>query len=774
MKKIVYNEKLNDENCTEIARLASSVGIMPETARLLYFRGYHTEEALKRFIMPGKRNFIDPFLLDGMKETVDRINTAKELGETILVYGDYDADGISAAAILYRTLKEYGVNVLTVVPERKNGYGLNNDIVTAYAEEYFIDLVITVDCGISDYDKVEFIKNELGIDVIVTDHHEIPDVIPDAVIINPKLSKNYPFDALCGAGVALKISYALLGDGADKYIDLAATATIADSVPLVGENRDIVAAGLKAYKSPNLRSPYKHLFAASKIKNPTAQSIAYYVAPKINAAGRINDAASALKLFISDDENEIFELASLLSSYNIERQAECDKLYRLAKEKLKKEGAYRNVIMLYDENWQSGFVGIVAARLVEEYSRPVIMFAGANGVLKGSARSLDDVNIFEVISANKEYLIEYGGHSQAAGLAIEKENFAAFYAACDEYILNNFSPEDFVPKILVDGDYFYEKMPVEFAEELELLEPCGTANRKPFFVTEVNAARAKRIKADSAHISFFSPALEMLYFNGERRLKILNLPIRKKIVFEPNVSVFHNRKFLKGFVKLCMPECNLSSGLDDIVINAIFEKQVLSLKEKNFVCENLSHKEITEKAKNALNRRYGSAFVFGNPENVKKFDFLSEVQVNLFEPLENNLLNTIIIAPSSNINGFENVFYMDNPSTTNVCGKNTYLNTELSGKGLFSDLSADRTVFSDIFLYLKKFSGRKFEKAVDFYDGNIVKYNVRQFILCTHVFIELGIFEIKSGIFIYNSAVRSELKNSVIYSKTEEFLRNDI
>lgn len=569
--------------------------------------------------------------------------------------------------------------------------------------------------------------------------------------------------------MALKVAYALLGDSADKYLDLAATATVADSMPLIGENRDIVCEGLKIYKSRSLRPAYKNLLLASGAKEITAQTIAYSIAPRINAAGRMGDASSALKLFISEDEDEIFRLSALLTSYNIERQAECDKLYAAAKEKLNNEGAYRNIIMLYDESWSTGFVGIVASKLVEEYARPVIMFAGANGILKGSARSIDGVNIFEVISANKNLLVEFGGHSQAAGVAIEKQNFQAFYAVADKYLAENYPADVFVPSVVVDG-VINQKLSFKFAEELELLEPCGIANRKPLFLTRVKEANAVKIKPTSPHVMFSTAAAEMLYFGGDKKLEILNLPVEKKIVFEPNVSWFNNQKYLKGFVKQCLPEYSVT----DDVLDYVFEKQLVALKHDVLDYVSVSSERACEIAKQCLNNRYGTAFVFCNPENLSKFDFLNDVQVSLFAPSEGNLLNTVIISPIADIKGFETVIYMDNPPSVTARGKNTYVNTDISGKGLFYGLSADRSVFAEIFMALKRYSGKKFEKAVDFYNLDIVKYNVRQFVFCAWVFIELGIFDISDGVFRFNPTVKSELKNSVIYAKTEEILRNDI
>lgn len=754
MKEIIYDSLDCDEQ--RIRETAAAAGILPQTAKLLFSRGYRTEDDIKRFLTPGKHNFNDPFLLKGMKETVTRLACAKENGETVLIYGDYDADGISASAIMYRALTEYGINAINAVPERADGYGLNEEIVAAYAEDYFIDLVITVDCGISDFRCVEFIKNELGCDVIVTDHHEIPDIIPDTVVINPKLpDQEYPFDGLCGAGVALKVAYALLGDKADKYLDLAALATVADSMSLTGENRDIVYEGLKIFRSKNLRPAYAKLLESAGAKEINAQTLAFTVAPRINAAGRMGDAAAALKLFLSDDENEIFDLAAKLTAYNIERQAECDKLYKSAKEKLNSEGAFRNVIMLYDENWKTGFVGIVAAKLTEEFSRPVIMFAGSGEYLKGSARSIDGVNIFEAISANKDYLIEFGGHSQAAGVAVSKENFGAFYSAVDEYLGERYGAEAFMPKIYAECE-IHEKFPMDFAEELELLEPCGVGNKKPLFVTEVQEANAAPIKPMSPHVIFSSPVLEMLWFGGDKKLEILNLPITKKIVFEPNVSVFNKQKSLKGLVKDCLPVFENSRELED----CIFEKQIESLLYNECAAEEID-------SVSPPVGRYGTAYVVSDPENANLFG----LPVCVFTPPA-NLQNSVIIAPTEDLRGFKNVIYADNPPKITVQGRHTYVNKNVSGRRLFKGVSTDRSAFAEIFVQLKAFVGRKYVKAADFYVTNRLKCDKRQFIFCVHVFTELGIFDVSGGVLRLDTSVKSNLRKSSIYLQTEEILSN--
>ena len=250
--KIVYGEQLNSAQEQLITQIALNCNISFDTARLLFYRKQDTVEKVKRFLSPSKKHFHNPNLLSGVAQATAKINSAKQNAQNVLIFGDYDADGVCATTVLYNCLKDYGFNsITTYIPERSEGYGLNIDTVQRLKESNDIQLLITVDCGISDYDKIEKIK-ELGIDVIVTDHHEPPEILPDCIKINPKLSgQSYPFDGLCGAGVAYKLGYALVGEKANDYLDFVALATVADSMELVDENRDIVAEGLKLFNSPN-------------------------------------------------------------------------------------------------------------------------------------------------------------------------------------------------------------------------------------------------------------------------------------------------------------------------------------------------------------------------------------------------------------------------------------------------------------------------------------------------------------------------------------------
>ncbi|MDE6075283.1 MAG: DHH family phosphoesterase, partial [Clostridia bacterium] len=309
MKKIIAEAEFSVQQNDDIAALSQTTGLCVETVRILYGRGIDTVDKINAFIHPGKHAFLSPFLMSGMKEAVDLITRAREEEWSVVVYGDYDADGVCASTIMCRALADFGVNACVFVPERRNGYGLNIQSIDEIFEEYFPQLFITVDCGISNAQEVEYIK-EQGAEVIVTDHHELPPVLPDCICINPKISDGYPYDNLCGAGVAFKVGCALNGKSAYQYLDFAAIATVADSVPLTGENRDIVAEGLNLINSKPRRNYSNFL---KKEERATSQSLAFSVAPKINAAGRMGDAGAALTLFLSDDDKEIYDYSVKLT-----------------------------------------------------------------------------------------------------------------------------------------------------------------------------------------------------------------------------------------------------------------------------------------------------------------------------------------------------------------------------------------------------------------------------------------------------------------------------
>lgn len=587
---IIYGKTLGEMDTQIINDISSQCGIMFDTARLLYYRNINTVEKAKAYLNPGKHGFNNPFLLEGVKEAVERITIAKLKNEKVLIFGDYDADGVCATTVLYNALEMFGISARKFVPEREGNYGLNIDTVKQLNKQEKIHLIITVDCGISDGDKIEEIK-KLGIEVIVTDHHEPPEDLPKCIRINPKIDNQpYPFKDLCGAGVAFKLGYALVGEKVNELLDLVALATIADNMNLVEENRDIVYEGLKIFNNKNsLRLPLVYLIGESNLsKQITALTLAYTIAPRVNAGGRMGDANAELSLFTEKNPNTIFDLATKIENYNILRQQECDRIYNQAKQKIIENNMQKNnIILVADDAWGTGVIGIIASKLVEEFARPVIVFAGCDGYYKGSARSIDGINIHEAINSVKDILLTFGGHSQAAGISVKKENFELLKERLNSVISQIEHQIPTGQTILVDWEVD-KPISMQFARELELLEPCGVGNRRPIFSTKERAILSQRIKENSPHYAFKTQAMEMLDFNGEKNVAPLSFDIEKDIVFEVNLSTFKNKQSLKGYLKNIVIDYTLDSALPYKFNNQLDLLMQNKLYEELLFVENLS------------------------------------------------------------------------------------------------------------------------------------------------------------------------------------------
>ena len=751
--KIVYGKNLSTAEKEIVGNIASECGILFDTARLMFYRGIDDVSKAKRFLNAGKSGFFDPYLLSDMKEAVQRIYTAKNRGERVLVFGDYDADGICATTVLYNCLKELGVSDLRVyVPEREEGYGLNVDTVLRLHSQLPIDLLITVDCGISDCDKIEELK-KLGIDIVVTDHHEPPEVLPNCIKINPKLSgQDYPFDGLCGAGVAYKLGNALIGEKADKYLDFVAVATVADSMDLISENRDIVVEGLKIINDPRLQNmPLKYLLGDNK--NATAQTLAYMVAPRINAGGRMGDAKTALDLFISTDINKAYDLSVKLNEYNIARQVRCDEIYNQAKDKIKKYSLEkRDVILVKDSAWQAGFVGIVAAKLVEDYARPVIVFAGQDGHLKGSARSIDQVNIHEAITASKDLLLGFGGHSQAAGVSVSEENFILLDKSLNAYVKNEYGKIDKDLKVFAEWN-IEGAVSDRFVKEIDLLEPFGVGNRRPIFSTEVEETFALPLRQGSPHYSFKSDVMEMLDFNGQKDVYPLSLPVKKKVLFEINASTYKNKVSIKGYVRGVYPEYGDFSSLKTHILH----NELQRLKEDGIGLDSLKKVSLKKDGVSTI-------YAVSNPENIQKYPELNNLKRYLFRPDAKTFSDCIVVSPKEIPDGYGRVVYLDKPLQPIKTDKESYILNDLNGYNL-SGLSVDRSDFARIFNTLKSLDGKNFTDSVWFarrYKGLEREDN---FLFVIEVFFELNIFCVKNGVFKYNEMVKNALTNSKLYSK---------
>ena len=767
MKKLVPEYSFSAEQLNIISDLAAKTGLTERVTRILYARGIDNAEKIRKFMQPSRRNFLSPFLMRGMEETVRLITEARDEGKTVAVFGDYDADGVCASAIMFHALRDFGVEAHIYIPERADGYGLSIEAIDRIFDECNPELFITVDCGISCAKEAQYIY-ELGSDVIVTDHHELPEVLPDCVIVNPKLQDDYPYDNLCGAGVAFKVACALLGEKAYQYLDFAALATVADSVPLVNENRDIVTEGLKLFNT-KLRPCFAGLIG-KVYDGITAQTLAFTVAPRINAAGRMGDAQAAFQLFTAETEAELYDLSVKLCLYNTERQKYCDELYSSAKQKLRQKGAYGNVIMLSDESWNTGFIGIVAARLAEEFNRPTLLFVHNGDMLKGSARSIESINIFNVLKNCSQYIEEFGGHAQAAGVNVHIDNFEKLEKALNEEIGNAYTKDDFEQKVYISEeitDVFSEK----FAREIVAMEPYGVGHRRPLFVLSVGACTAKPIKVASPHLSVKSDLIDLTYFSGAKHLKIIESDVRKNIVFEVSISHFKGREYIKGLVRDLLYDGRTGKNASErIFANAV----------NRFYCPPVDFSPVrlsTAEIKTLIERKraecaYGLCLIASDRRTLRHYEDLEDLGCDLFYPSSRNLANALIVSPASDadLSGYRDFVFLDTPSDFHLqalAGRQVFVNEEISGYTTFETIDASRERLLEIFSALRR--------EVNFLNGDTAEdlaancnglgFDKKEFIFALRVFEELGLVAFEEGKLTVYRGVKAELTNSAIYRK---------
>ena len=514
-KKFVVKQ----ENKLEVEKLVKALGISEVTAKILVNRDITDIESARTFLNPELQKFFDPFLMKDMGAAVDRIITAINDGEKICVYGDYDVDGMSGTALLTRALRKLGGRVLPYIPRRVEGYGMNIPALEKIIQ-HGVTLLISVDCGISNAKEISAVKGKL--DVIVTDHH-LPalEIITDAVaVVDPHQPDcPYPDKNLCGAGVAFKLCQALAkkikGIDIDDYvedIDLAALATVADLVPLKGESRKIVRQGLKEMslsKCLGLRSLVR--IAGFEGKKILAENIAFQIAPRLNSIGRLESATTGLKLLLTNDAAQAFQIAEHIDEVNKTRKKLEKEIFLQADEKFKnlreESGGDMWSAVISGEGWNAGVIGLTASRLAEKYTLPAIVIAHEGELSRGSCRSIPAFHMKNALDTMAELFENYGGHSQAAGFSISTKLVPEFKKRFDKYAREHLTDEDFIPKINVDALFHPSLVNMKIAEEFEQLEPCGIGNSAPILAcTNVECSDAKIIGSDRTHLSFEIPA----------------------------------------------------------------------------------------------------------------------------------------------------------------------------------------------------------------------------------------------------------------------------
>lgn len=486
------------------ASIARELGLAPLTARLMVRRGILDAETARRYLNGGPELMHDPFLLRDMDAAVGRIRQAAERGEYIRIYGDYDADGVSSTAFVARLFASLGYRFDYYVPHRTlEGYGLNEKAIEAAAEAG-VKLFVTVDNGISAVDQIAYARS-LGIDTVVTDHHEPPERLPEAVaVVNPKRPDcPYPFKGLAGVGVAFKLGHALLGRPPLEWAELAALGTIADLMPLQDENRILARIGLDMMRrsdNPGFQALAK--VGGMELHTASAEAVAFGMAPRVNAGGRLSRADIAVKLLTTDDPAEAQQQAETLDALNRERQKLVETMVReaeavwAAKRASAAESGMREpeVIVVAGEDWNVGVVGIVASKLVERYYKPAFVLGldAAKGTAKGSARSIDGFDLHAALTACEELLDHYGGHQAAAGMTLNRDRLPAFEERLDRLAREWLSDDDRLRKTTVDLVCSVEEASLEATSQIALLEPFGAGNPQPRILIEGVRLKEKR------------------------------------------------------------------------------------------------------------------------------------------------------------------------------------------------------------------------------------------------------------------------------------------
>jgi len=551
---------LSQDNQWNSTRLIKA-GISQSIIHILKNRGYDSVNSILKFLRPSLFDFHSPFLFKDMQTVIDRLEKALQSQEKILVYGDYDVDGVSGTAVIYKVLKQFGFNTIVHVPSREEGYGLHQEVITKASNQQ-VSLIITVDCGITAVEETA-LATTLGVDIIITDHHEPPKQLPLAVgILNPKIADSgYPFQHLAGVGVAFKLVQALfrhfdypvqkVGSELD-YLDLVALGTIADIVPLIGENRIIAKYGLQVMENTKHTGVKAMLEECGmKGKKLKAGQISFIVAPRINAAGRMDTARLAINLLLEEDSQDALDIAKELSKENALRQSTERQILQEAEDMLA-DKHLPEVIVLSSPHWHHGVIGIVASRLVERFHRPVFLICEEGEMGKGSARGISGYHVLEELVKQSSLLAKYGGHKQAAGFTISVANIEAFSKALIQSCIQ--TQQVFEEQLFIDSIIPCSDLNIELQKELEEMAPFGAGNPAPILMTEnLKIKRITKIGRGGEHLKMILQqdhfTLEVLAFKRSEELEKIREMKTIDVIYTLEINDYFGEERIQAILK---------------------------------------------------------------------------------------------------------------------------------------------------------------------------------------------------------------------------------
>ena len=711
-----FAPQVEDADFTKIAKKA---GLGPEVARLLFERGIQNQESLKKFLEPSLEDLYDPYLLHDMEKAVERIRRAIEDGENILIYGDYDADGMTSASIIKESLEQLGAECRVYLPNRfTDGYGPNASVYKYFIEQEGISLIVTVDNGVAGHEAIELAQS-MGVDVIVTDHHSMPETLPDAyAIIHPEHpDANYPFKHLAGCGVAFKLACALLEEVQVELLDLVAIGTIADMVSLTDENRILVQYGLEMLGHTQRIGLQEMLTMAGISANEvTDETVGFQIAPRLNALGRLDDPNPAIDLLTGFDDEEAHEIALMIHQKNEERKEIVQSIYEEAKTMVNPE---KKVQVLAKEGWNPGVLGIVAGRLLEELGQTVIVLNIEDGRAKGSARSVEAVDIFEALDPHRDLFIAFGGHAGAAGMTLEVENLEALSQVLENYILGTGIDLSGKKTINLDEELDLETLNLEMLKNFERLAPFGMDNQKPiFYIRDFHVESARTMGAGNAH-------LKLKISKGEASFEVVAFGKGRW------VTEFAQTKNLELAVKLSVNQWNGQTALQLMMVDARVEGvQLFNIRGKNAVL----------------------------PEGVPVLDFSGE--------FTDAIPSSAVVVKNipEDMNLLKNIFQEKNFSAV-------YFKNDID-KAYYLTGYGTREQFAKLYKTIYQFP----EFDIRYKLKDLAAYlNIQQILLVKmiQVFEELGFVVIKDGVMTVNKeAPKREISESQIYQNLKQTVKD--
>ncbi len=784
--------KITNSNVTKdrISDVSKKFSVTKPVAELLLSRGICEDNQIKAFLNPSLDDLHDPMLLDDMPEAVEKIKKAIASHQKILIFGDYDVDGISASYILLDYFKSLGAIVDAFLPNRYiDGYGLTIEALDKEIERFHPNLLITVDCGITGYKEVEYLKSK-GIDVIITDHHNIPEILPDCLVIDAKKpNQKYPFNELCGTGVAFKLVEAMSNrQTALKYLPITAFATVADIVPLLDENRAIVKFGLD---QPLTSFPLGIMKLAKYLKinkKLTSQDVGFKLAPKINAAGRMGNAQHSLDLYLETDKQKINQMIAQLIEYNTERQDICNIAYAECKAELEKMNlSNKKAIIMERDNWTIGILGIVAARIAEEFNRPTFLFGKEDNFYKGSCRSIDGVDIHKVLTDVESILTTFGGHTMAAGVTVEISKFDEFALEVEKNISTNYDDRAFIQYADYDLDISLNDINEDFIKNIDVLEPFGCQNPLPVYRIKFDKCVCNPMKNNSQHLTVQVQNTQFLCFNHPEYYNLISQHSEKDVLLELKMDTFHNKNICKGVIKYVQMQ-----GLPVVSSERIGGEYIKQLALSNYgqtPIYSTYDKQNLDKLLNEDASCYGTLVVANTLQSYKMFleqsSFKGKLNCCEYLTLTNSSgFNTLCLCPSldNKLNNFKRIFLLDSVLDESYI---IALNNKTAAKiflpqnspflfAPFKMIDLSRKTFGEYYHLIKQAAKQNLEAFDDFnYFNKLRKLNKNinyvQFVACVNTFKQIGIVEIEKEIGTYklkvNSGVTSNLEMSHFYNK---------